>query len=111
MPWANYVSLHRDRGRDGSLRGRGVVDDQQAAIACLSPEFQPFRVIHMRLAGRLGHCFDALRSDAAGILRQSWLGTGLDIVRLQRRAEHRNPAADLEGLRDRPFTDHVDRSR
>jgi hypothetical protein len=38
-------------------------------------------VIHMQLVGQLGHCFDALRSDDAGILKHRWLGTGLDIVR------------------------------
>jgi hypothetical protein len=81
LPWGNYVSSHRERAKVGSLRGRGVVDDEQTAIACLRPELKPFRVIHMQLVGKLGHCFDALRSDDAGILRQRWLGTGLNIVR------------------------------
>jgi hypothetical protein len=35
----------------------------------------------MQPVGQLGHWFAALRSDDAGILRQRWLGTGLDIVR------------------------------
>ncbi len=35
----------------------------------------------MQPAGQLGHWLDALRSDDAEILRQRWLGTGLDIVR------------------------------
>jgi hypothetical protein len=45
------------------------------------PDLKPFRVIHMQPVGQFGHCFDALRSDHAGILKHRWLGTGLDIVR------------------------------
>jgi hypothetical protein len=66
---------------DLSAPGRGIVDDQQAAIACLRPELKPCRVIHTQLVRHLGLCLDVLRSDDAGNLSQWWLVTGLDIVR------------------------------
>ena len=52
----------------------------RAPVACLGPELEPFRMIHMQPVGQLGHCFDALRSDDRNS-EAAVLGTGLDIVR------------------------------
>ena len=62
----NHVSQHGERVRIGSLRSRGIVDDQQGASSCIRPELKPLRVIHMQPIGQFSNSLDAVRSDDAG---------------------------------------------